>query len=47
MFESIGWALRGAQYAIKTNTEPKDFFHFVGLAAYQLKDYKTALFFEV
>ncbi len=39
-------ALRGAQYAIKTNTEPKDFFyHFAGLAAYQLKDYKTAIYF--
>ena len=37
--------LRGAQYAIKTNTEPKDFFYyFVGLSAYQLKDYKTAMY---
>src|SRR3989338_8306700 len=39
-------ALRGTQYAIKTNTEPQDFFyHFAGLAAYQLKDYKMALYF--
>lgn len=39
-------ALRGAQYAIKTNTEPKDFFYyFAGLAAYQLKDYKMSLYF--